>query len=175
MSTAVPRQLDIRALATEIVGERLGCRYRRDWVLPPGGDEDTLAGEPGRSRRRERDQRMQQQRAVEELRRREQHRGEDIGAVRIAEPIYARRPLLLDVRADEGGEDEIAVFVELESGQALSADELRAHNAAVMPRYMQPAHIFFIDVLPQTPTGKVQKHPLAPLLVARGLQPAGAA
>ncbi|MES2972271.1 MAG: AMP-binding protein [Pseudomonadota bacterium] len=92
----------------------------------------------------------------------------------VARHAKVRQSAAIGVRADAGGEDEIAVFVELESGQVLSVDELRVHNAAVMPRYMQPAHVFFIDVLPQTPTGKVQKHPLKPLLVKQGLQPSSA-
>ncbi len=105
-------------------------------------------------------------------------RGENVSLFEV-ETLVARhgkvrQSAALGVRAEAGGEDEIAVFVEMETGQTLTADELRIHNAAVMPRYMQPAHVFFIDVLPQTPTGKVQKHPLRPLLVHHGLQPSSA-
>lgn len=105
-------------------------------------------------------------------------RGENVSLFEV-ETLVARhgkvrQSAALGVRAEAGGEDEIAVFVETETGQVLTADELRVHNAAVMPRYMQPAHVFFIDVLPQTPTGKVQKHPLRPLLVSHGLQPSSA-
>ena len=105
-------------------------------------------------------------------------RGENVSLFEVETLIArhgkVRQSAAVGVRAEAGGEDEIAVFVELENGQALSAQELREHNATVMPRYMQPAHIFFIPVLPQTPTGKVQKHPLRPLLVEHGLEPSSA-
>jgi crotonobetaine/carnitine-CoA ligase len=106
-------------------------------------------------------------------------RGENVSLFEVetlvARHNQVRQCAAVGVRAQVGGEDEIAIFVELENGQTLSAEELRAHNATLMPRYMQPAHIFFLTPLPQTPTGKVQKHPLAPLLVAQGLQPSSAA
>lgn len=56
---------------------------------------------------------------------------------------------------------EIAVaFVVLDEGSALTADDVLQHCKGKIASFKIPKHIFFIDALPMTPTGKIQKHKL---------------
>ena len=80
----------------------------------------------------------------------------------------------LPLPAREGDEDDIAVFLELKDGEQVSEAELRAHAAAKMPKYMQPAHIRVVPALPVTPTNKIEKYKLKQALLAE-LQAAGGA
>jgi crotonobetaine/carnitine-CoA ligase len=61
-----------------------------------------------------------------------------------------------DARADQ----DIKVFVLREPGARLTAAELHAFLEPLMPPYMLPKHIEFVDELPKTPTGKIQKSQL---------------
>ena len=51
-------------------------------------------------------------------------------------------------------------FVQPVEGARLSEDEVRDHASRVMPKYMVPKYIRFIDALPVTPTNKVEKYKL---------------
>jgi acyl-coenzyme A synthetase/AMP-(fatty) acid ligase len=71
-------------------------------------------------------------------------------------------------------QNRIAAFVECEGGVGVGsealADELRALCKAQLRRYEVPHVIEFVDELPRTVTGKVQRFKLREL--ARELEPA---
>ncbi|HEY0941460.1 MAG TPA: AMP-binding protein [Steroidobacter sp.] len=64
------------------------------------------------------------------------------------------------VPAAVGEEEDCAVFVQLIEGESLSADALLEHAREIMPRYMVPKYVRFIDALPLTPTNKIEKYKL---------------
>lgn len=97
-------------------------------------------------------------------------RGENVSSYEV-ESLLAAHPAVRAVAAVAapariGGEDEIAVFVELKEGQGATEEELAAFAANTMPKYMQPSYIRLIDALPVTPTSKVEKYKLRQMLVA---------
>lgn len=105
-------------------------------------------------------------------------RGENVSSFEV-EALMASHPKVracaaLPLPAREGDEDDIAVFLELKDGEQVSEAELRAHAAAKMPKYMQPAHIRVVTALPVTPTNKIEKYKLKQALLAE-LQAAGGA
>lgn len=57
------------------------------------------------------------------------------------------------------GEVGVAMVV-VRAGAALDADAVIAHCKAKLAGYKVPRHVRFIDVLPRTPSGKVEKHKL---------------
>ncbi len=65
------------------------------------------------------------------------------------------------VTADElESEAEMKVCVVLQPGQQLSADELARFVNENAPYFFVPRYVEFLDALPQTPTGRVQKYKL---------------
>ena len=57
-------------------------------------------------------------------------------------------------------EDEVMVPVVPQTGSHLEAGELRSWGAERLPKHAVPRFIDFVDSLPMTPTGKVEKHKL---------------
>lgn len=55
------------------------------------------------------------------------------------------------------------LFAIKKPGQDIGAEELRAHCAARMAKFMVPEQIVFVEDLPRTPTGKVERAKLAEL------------
>ena len=65
------------------------------------------------------------------------------------------------VGAPDARLSEIAVaFVVRAEGSSITADEVLAHCKGKIASFKIPKHVFFIDELPMTPTGKIQKHKL---------------
>jgi len=58
------------------------------------------------------------------------------------------------------GEDDVRVIVVKDPGSSLQAGELYAWLVTVMPKYMLPRYIEFVDRLPRTPTNKIEKYQL---------------
>ena len=87
-------------------------------------------------------------------------RGENISAHEIEQVIEAH-PAVLEAAAygvpSEYTEEDVAVSVALRAGHELSADELLDYCRARMARYMVPLFVRVLDVLPKTPTEKVEK------------------
>ena len=87
-------------------------------------------------------------------------RGENISAYEIEQVIEAH-PAVLEAAAygvpSEYTEEDVAVSVALRPGRELTADELLDHCRGRMARYMVPLFVRFLDVLPKTPTEKVEK------------------
>ena len=91
-------------------------------------------------------------------------RGENVSSFEV-EALISRHPKVqataaLPIPAAEGSEDDIVAFVQPVAGERPSEDEIREHARAVMPKYMIPKHIRFVDALPVTPTNKVEKYKL---------------
>ncbi len=76
---------------------------------------------------------------------------------------------------DKDGLSCVCAFVVPQQPNAMLEDELRHHCEAVLPRFKQPRHYIFVDELPYTATGKVQRFKLreelrsAPSPFGRGL------
>lgn len=97
-------------------------------------------------------------------------RGENVSSYQVEDLINShpkvRATAAIPVPADQGDEEDVAVFVELKEGQTMSDDELRDHARDVMPKYMVPKHVRFVPALPLTPTNKVEKYKLKQQLMA---------
>jgi crotonobetaine/carnitine-CoA ligase len=59
---------------------------------------------------------------------------------------------------DEMRDEAIKMFVVLNAGQVISQDELIAWSAARLSRFKVPSVVEFVDGLPRTSVGKIQKH-----------------
>ncbi|HVB57979.1 MAG TPA: class I adenylate-forming enzyme family protein [Candidatus Acidoferrales bacterium] len=59
------------------------------------------------------------------------------------------------------GDEEIIAFVQPHPGSPLTAAELAEHAARHLASYKRPSHIFLIEEMPMTPTGKIAKGELA--------------
>ncbi len=92
-------------------------------------------------------------------------RGENVSSFEI-EQVIAQHDDVAEVAAVAapseipGGEDEIMVVVVLDEGRALSPAALLQYCEPKLPRFALPRYVEFVDVLPKTPTNKVQKHRL---------------
>lgn len=91
-------------------------------------------------------------------------RGENVSSFEV-EALISRHPKIqataaLPIPAAIGSEDDIVAYVQPVEGATITEDEVRDHAAAVMPKYMVPKHIRFIEALPVTPTNKVEKFKL---------------
>jgi fatty-acyl-CoA synthase len=64
---------------------------------------------------------------------------------------------------DERFGQRLRVFVVLNEGAELSADDVRTYVAGNLARYKAPRDVVFVDELPRNPTGKVLKRKLAEL------------
>jgi carnitine-CoA ligase len=89
-------------------------------------------------------------------------RGENISSFEI-EQVIAAHPLVAEgavvaVKAtDQGGEDEIKACVVLKAGQTLAPEALLDYCQERMPRFAIPRFVEFVEALPKTATGKLQK------------------
>ena len=63
-------------------------------------------------------------------------------------------------RADGGGETRLVAYVVPEAGHSVAAGELRAAMKERLPEHMVPSAFVPLDVLPLTPTGKVDRRAL---------------
>jgi crotonobetaine/carnitine-CoA ligase len=91
-------------------------------------------------------------------------RGENVSSFEV-EALISRHPKVqataaLPIPAAEGSEDDIVAFVQPVAGEQPTEAEIRDHARAVMPKYMIPRHIRFVEALPVTPTNKVEKYKL---------------
>lgn len=80
-------------------------------------------------------------------------RGENISSFEV-EGLVARHPGVAEVAAiavpSEHGEDEVKIVVVRRPGHAFSAEELVRFLIPVMPRFMIPRYVEFVDELPRT-------------------------
>jgi crotonobetaine/carnitine-CoA ligase len=87
-------------------------------------------------------------------------RGENVSSFEV-ESIVNTHPLVAASAAvavpSEYGEDEIKVCVVLRDGAALRPEELIDHLVPIMPAFMVPRYLEFVDDLPRTPTQRIMK------------------
>ncbi len=97
-------------------------------------------------------------------------RGENISSYQIEDLLNGHPNIqavaVVPVSAVVGDEEDVAVFIELRAGQTMTEAELHSYAQEVMPRFMQPKHVRFVDALPLTPTNKVEKYKLKQALLA---------
>ncbi len=55
------------------------------------------------------------------------------------------------------GEEQIHLFVTVKPGSTVCAEAIRQHCRTSMAKFMVPAHVTLLDVMPRTPTGKPEK------------------
>lgn len=87
-------------------------------------------------------------------------RGENISSMEVESHVNAH-PSVLESAViavpSEWGEDEVKAVVVLQTDASLAADELHEFLRGIMPKFMVPRYIEFVDALPKTPTEKVRK------------------
>jgi 4-hydroxybenzoate-CoA ligase/benzoate-CoA ligase len=72
---------------------------------------------------------------------------------------------------DASGSNVVAAYVALRPGHAPGealASEIKEHAAKNLPRYKRPQRIHFMEQLPRTATGKVQRFKLREMSLSRG-------
>jgi crotonobetaine/carnitine-CoA ligase len=93
-------------------------------------------------------------------------RGENVAAATVEEAIIEIEPVAEAAAyplPSEYGEDEIAVAITLKPGTELTAADVVEHCARSLPRFAVPRYIRFMDQMPMTETGKLQKFKLKEL------------
>jgi crotonobetaine/carnitine-CoA ligase len=88
-------------------------------------------------------------------------KGENVSSFEVEKFVVAH-PSVIECAAlgvpAELGEDEVKIVIVTSEGSAADPEELYAHLEAVMPRYMVPRYIDYVEELPKTPaTGRVRK------------------
>lgn len=91
-------------------------------------------------------------------------RGENIAATDVDDAV-ASHPDVREAAAvgvpSELSEDDIKVFVVAQPGANPNPADILAHCRELLPQYMVPRYVEFIDQLPKTPTQKVERFKLA--------------
>jgi crotonobetaine/carnitine-CoA ligase len=90
-------------------------------------------------------------------------RGENISSYEV-ETAMARHPAVLEAAVvgvkSELTEEEVKAVVVLRPGHSMTHMEMVDHCIASMPYFAVPRFIEFVEDLPRTPSGKVEKHKL---------------
>ena len=99
--------------------------------------------------------------------------GENVYCAEVESAIY-RHPAIAECCVfgvpDERLGEEVGVAVVLKSGEALTADELRAHCGTIMAKHKVPRYIWFLDQpLPRNASGKFLKRDLRDKLSPQAL------
>jgi len=85
--------------------------------------------------------------------------GENISTLEVEESLY-RHPAVLEAavvaKPDEKWGETPCAFVDIKSGQTVSADDLIEHCRNTLAHYKAPKSVIF-GPLPKTSTGKIQK------------------
>ena len=92
-------------------------------------------------------------------------RGENISSYEVEQAVLSLEQVaecaVIGVPADgQAAEDEVMAVVVLAEGAFLDAAEFWAQCERRMPSFAVPRYLRFVDELPKTPSGKVQKAPL---------------
>jgi crotonobetaine/carnitine-CoA ligase len=92
-------------------------------------------------------------------------RGENISSFEIEQvigshPEVAECAVVAVKATDQGGEDEIKACVVVQPGAPLAAEALLDYCQQRMPRFAVPRFVEFVEALPKTATGKLQKEAL---------------
>jgi acyl-CoA synthetase (AMP-forming)/AMP-acid ligase II len=86
--------------------------------------------------------------------------GENVSSIEVEDRLF-RHPAVAEVAVigvpDEKWGETIKALIVLAPGQSATAQELIAHCREEMAHYKCPTSIDFVDVIPRTATGKIQK------------------
>ncbi|KAG2648076.1 probable acyl-activating enzyme 1, peroxisomal [Panicum virgatum] len=97
--------------------------------------------------------------------------GENISTIEVEAALFAH-PAVAEAavvgRPDEYWGETPCAFVRLKDKGSVAAEEVMAFCRARLPRYMAPRTVVFVDELPKTATGKVQKFALRDKAKAMG-------
>lgn len=98
-------------------------------------------------------------------------KGENISSVEVEAAACAFEPVdeaaAVPARSDDG-EEEVLLFVTAREDMSISPLALTEHLIRRLPYFMVPRYIRITDVLPKTPTGKVQKAELRSASLVQG-------
>jgi len=98
--------------------------------------------------------------------------GENIAPAVIEDAIREHVGEVVDVSVvgvpDDYYGEAIAAYVTLRAGQSLSLETLTLKLSGHLPRYRIPAHLRSLEMLPTTPSGKVQKYRLVEMFTPDG-------
>ena len=72
----------------------------------------------------------------------------------------AVREAVVIAREDTSGDQRLVAYYTSSAGDAMDAEQLRAHLAASLPEYMVPAAYVRLEGLPLTPNGKLDSKAL---------------
>ncbi|MGV9827038.1 AMP-binding protein [Gordonia sp. NPDC003429] len=103
-------------------------------------------------------------------------RGESLSSFQV-EDLVNQHPAVqycaaFAIASESGDEDDVVVFVVPAEGVVLTVEDIDAHAAAVMPKYMRPRIVRIVDDLPRTATNKIEKYRLRTQIVnERAQQP----
>jgi acyl-coenzyme A synthetase/AMP-(fatty) acid ligase len=67
---------------------------------------------------------------------------------------------------DDAFGEAVMACVQLRRGRSATADDLVAHCRDRIASYKKPKYVLFVDDLPRTASGKVQKHELKRIVAA---------
>jgi fatty-acyl-CoA synthase len=89
--------------------------------------------------------------------------GENISTIEVEQAVV-RHPAVLEAAVvgvpDEQWGERPKAFVILKSGQEVSEEDLISHVQGLIARFKAPSAVEFVDELPKTSTGKIQKFAL---------------
>ncbi len=95
-------------------------------------------------------------------------RGENVSSYEVESMIAdhgaVRSVAAVPMPATEGGEDEIAVFIELKEAGICSEEDIAGYIREFLPKYMRPSYVRILEALPVTPTNKIEKYKLRQML-----------
>jgi fatty-acyl-CoA synthase len=98
--------------------------------------------------------------------------GENIAPAVIEDAIREHVEEVVDVSVvgvpDDYYGEAIAAYITLRAGQSLSLEMLTLKLSGHLPRYRIPAHLRSLEMLPTTPSGKVQKYRLVEMFTPDG-------
>ncbi|MGO9017383.1 MAG: AMP-binding protein [Syntrophobacteraceae bacterium] len=87
-------------------------------------------------------------------------KGENISSYEV-EQILLKHPKISEVivvpAPSELGEDEVMAVIVADSGSDLTHEEVVNYSKENMPHFWVPRYLRFVDSLPRTPTGKIEK------------------
>ena len=90
-------------------------------------------------------------------------RGENVSSWEV-EQVLREHPAVAEAAAvpypSPLGEDDVRVVVTLNAGTVLAPEELLAFCSARLPDFMVPRYVEFVEELPRTPTGRIEKYRL---------------
>jgi crotonobetaine/carnitine-CoA ligase len=91
-------------------------------------------------------------------------KGEFVSSYQVEDIINGHRKVdvcaAFPIPAEVGGEHDIVTFIVPKSGEELKEEEIRDWIKNMMPKYMWPKYIRFIEDLPKTATSKIEKYKL---------------